>query len=229
MDDSFEYCREVERYLCQKNEGHLVRIVGPAFEKVRGWADQGVPLKVAYRGIDRCCERQAARGGRRRPLRIEFCETDVLEAFDDWRRAIGAGADRVSEVAPSSKSSLVAHIERTVSRLLARPVRGRSPALDDIVSSTISILDELGTTARQARGEVRAQMIARLSELDAALVETARRSVDHGTADALLREVDVELASFVERMPPEARERAKGIAFDRLVRDALNLPVIAYE
>jgi len=30
--DPAEYCREIENYLCQKNEGHLIRIVGPAFE-----------------------------------------------------------------------------------------------------------------------------------------------------------------------------------------------------
>src|SRR5215207_1931390 len=193
MDDSFDYCRDIETYLCKKNEGHLVRIVGPAFELVRGWADQGIPLKIAYRGIDRCCERHAARSGRRRPLRIEFCEADVLEAFDDWRRAIGAGADRVSEVPPTNRSSLVSHIERTVSRLLARPAHGRSPELDAIVSETIGALDQLGTAARQARGEARAQMVARLAELDASLLAAARQSIDAAMAKALRREADAEL------------------------------------
>ena len=48
-----EYCREIEAYLCRKNDGHLIRIVGPSFERVSGWAERGVPLKVAFRGIDR--------------------------------------------------------------------------------------------------------------------------------------------------------------------------------
>ena len=72
MTDPGEYARQVERYLCQKNRGHLVRVVGPAFEMVCGWATTGVPLKIALRGIDRCCERLEARGPRRRPVRIEF-------------------------------------------------------------------------------------------------------------------------------------------------------------
>lgn len=229
MDDSFDYCREIEAYLCKKNEGHLVRLVGPAFEQVRGWADQGIPLKVACRGIDRTCERHAARPGRRRPLRIEFCDADVLAAFDDWRRAIGAGADRVSEALPSSRSSLVSHIERAVSRLLARPANGSAPQLDATVTATVNVLDELGVTARQARGEARAQMVARLSELDAALLEAARASIDAATAKALRREVDAELASFVERMPADQRDRASAVVFDRLVRESLNLPVLSYE
>src|SRR5882672_12638611 len=79
---STDYCREIEAYLCRKNEGHLVRIVGPSFELVCGWAQRGVPLKVAFRGIDRYVERYYAKGPRRRPVRIDFCEADVLEIED---------------------------------------------------------------------------------------------------------------------------------------------------
>src|SRR4030095_554108 len=87
--DPAEYCREIETYLCKKNEGHLIRIVGPVFEKVSDWAAQGVPLAVAFKGIDAYCERYYAKGPRRRPVRVEFCEADVLDLFDGWRRAVG--------------------------------------------------------------------------------------------------------------------------------------------
>ena len=90
--DPHDYCREIEDYLCRKNDGHLIRIVGPSFEKVCGWAEQGVPISVAFRGIDRCFERYYAKGPRRRPVRIDFCEADVLDVFDEWRRAIGVAA-----------------------------------------------------------------------------------------------------------------------------------------
>src|SRR4026207_458118 len=91
--DPAEYSREIESYLCRKNEGHLIRIVGPAFEQVCGWANLGVPLKVAFRGIDQYCERYYAKGPRRRPVRVEFCEADILDPFAAWRRA-GGGAAR---------------------------------------------------------------------------------------------------------------------------------------
>ena len=41
-----DYCREIEAYLCQKNDGHLIRVVGPSFGLVSAWAEQGVPIKV---------------------------------------------------------------------------------------------------------------------------------------------------------------------------------------
>jgi len=227
--DEADYCREVEGYLCKKNAGHLIRIVGPAFEMVRGWADQGVPLKVAFRGIDRTCERQAAKTQRRRALSIEFCEADVLAAFDDWRRAIGTGAGQVSEAPPSPTTSLASHIERTVTRLLAVRLNGDAPQLSAAIARVVPELDQLAGGARRARGDARARIIARLAELDAALVAAAKDHIDPARADALREEVDADLAPFAARMPEDARRRAALVAYDRLLRESLNLPVIAYE
>jgi hypothetical protein len=102
-----EFCREIETYLCRKNDGHLIRIVGPVFQKVCGWAAQGVPIKIAYRGIDRYFERQQAKGPgpRRRPIRVEFCEADILDAFDEWRRAVGVTASAVAAGAAGGASA----------------------------------------------------------------------------------------------------------------------------
>src|SRR6185295_15042434 len=97
-----EYCREIETYLCRKNDGHLIRVVGPSFEIVSGWAEQGVPLKVACAGIDRYFERYYRKGPRRRPVKIDFCEADVLDMFDEWRRAVGIVGQ------PSSESPVTA-------------------------------------------------------------------------------------------------------------------------
>jgi len=84
-----DYCREIEAYLCRKNDGHLIRVVGPSFDIVSRWAEQGVPLKVACEGIDRYFARYYRKGPRRRPVKIDFCEADVLDVFDEWRRAVG--------------------------------------------------------------------------------------------------------------------------------------------
>ena len=59
-----------------------------------GWAADGVPLKIAFAGIDRYFERYYRKGPRRRPVRIDFCDADVLDVFDEWRRAVGLTAAR---------------------------------------------------------------------------------------------------------------------------------------
>ena len=143
--DPAEYCREIETYLCQKNEGHLIRIVGPAFEQVCGWATMGVPLKVAFRGIDQYCERYYSKGPRRRPVRIEFCEADILDLFDHWRRAVGVSAvtsATAAEEPPPRKPALAAHIERAIARLTALRAGGkRTPAFGNRVDAVVRELD----------------------------------------------------------------------------------------
>ena len=238
MDDAFEYCRAVEAYLCKANGGHLIRIVGPAFEQVKGWAAQGIPLKVVYRGIDRTCDRHHAKGGRRRPLRIEFCDADVLATFDEWRRAMGAdgalggesteGDRRVPEQTSARKGSLASHIERAVSRLLAVRTSG-SQALADAIATTVSALDELVTHAREARGDARTAIVERLAQLDANLLSVARQHVDPDTAAALQREADADLAPFMARMSEDDRRRAFGLAYDRLMRETLGLPDVRFD
>jgi hypothetical protein len=236
VTDPSSYCRQIETYLCQKNEGHLIRIVGPAFEQVCGWAERGVPLKIAFRGIDRYCERHAAKRGRRRPVRIEFCEADILDAFDDWRRALGVvtASDDGESAAPAAgrKGALATHIERVVARLdavssssgLARSARFR-----EVVESTRRELTSMGADARSARGDARARLVERLASLDADLLAAAVAEVDNGLAAELKQEADTELAPFGPRMSPDVRDAAWQAAYGRLVREAMGVPVLAYE
>src|SRR4030095_913639 len=96
--DVAEFCREIETYLCRKNDGHLIRVTGASFELVSGWAERGVPIKVAYAGIDRYFERYYRQGPRRRPVKIDFCEADVLDVFAERRRATGVTQSSVESL-----------------------------------------------------------------------------------------------------------------------------------
>jgi hypothetical protein len=233
-NETTDYCREIETYLCQKNDGHLIRIVGPAFELVSGWAAQGVPLKAAYAGIDRYFERYYRKGPRRRPIRIDFCDADVLDAFDEWRRAIGLAAaggtpSGADETADRPSSSLPAHLERVVMRLTSARVAGKiDAAFDAIIDGVARELDAARGSARGVRGEARQALLDRLATFDGDLVRTARAALDQPSRSALASEADAELASYRDRMPPDAFARVREAALDRLVRQRFGLPTVAY-
>jgi hypothetical protein len=233
VNDPAQYTRQVERHLCQRNHGHLVRIVGPAFELVSGWAAAGVPLKVAFQGIDRCCARLEARGPRRRPIRIEFCEADVLDAFDDWRRAVGVSATSSEEGigAPAPrKPTLAAHIERVIARLANVRGTGTSEVqLHRHVEEAIRELERIAASAARARGQARAEIVSRLSQMDDELMTAAIGQLDGRRAEQLRAEASEELSAFGSRMPSEARAKASEAAFARLVRESAGLPTITYE
>jgi hypothetical protein len=237
--DTAEYCRQIESYLCQKNGGHLIRIVGPAFERVCSWSEQGIPIKIACRGIDRYCERQQAMPGRRRPVRIEFCEADILTIFDDWRRAIGvvreAGpgesseyvGDAAGKATPSRQPSLVSHLERVVARLIGRREPG-SARFERHVVALLADLDRLSAEARHARGEARAAILDRLAALDDDLIAIAHAEMDERSAGQIRREAEQELTAFGQRLPADARAKAIDAIVTRLVRESRALPTLRY-
>lgn len=238
MIDVDSYCRDLEAYLCRKNDGHLIRIAGPAFEQVLGWARQGIPLKIAEAGIDRHFERYYRKGPRRRPVRIEFCEADVLDAFDAWRRAVGvstvapdpAGGPDIEEPIQGTgrkKRSLASRIEGALARLTvlrgsdkAGPVIG--PALDAAVRS----LDAIRAEAVRARGDAREALLERIADTESTLVAAAAAAISQGERAAFEKEADAELAPFRQRMTAEAYAQSRHAAVERLVRHHFGLPDI---
>ena len=232
-----DYCRHVEAYLCRKNDGHLIRIVGPAFEQVCGWSLRGIPLALVTRGIDRYFERYYAKGPRRRPVRIEFCEADVLDVFDEWRRSVGvpvdgpsgssAGGGDATESGGRGPGSLPAHLDRVIARLTTLR-GGQDRSLDEALDTTVRELDAMRTQARTARGDARDVLLDRLRGLDAALVEAVRADCVPEILQQLGDEADEELRPFRARLAPEAYQQARGACIERLLRDRARLPALIY-
>ena len=231
-----EYCREIETYLTRKNDGHLIRVVGPSFEIVSGWAEQGVPLKIALAGIDRYFERYYRKGPRRRPVKIDFCDADVLDVFDEWRRATGVPSTSVPSAISHQQSaignrsvSLPAHLERVVLRLTSARAGGAlGGEFDALIDRAAAELDAARSRAGGLRGDARQALLDRLSALDAELVRQARDILDEVTRAALTREAESELAGFRSGMSADAFARAREAAVDRLVRERVKLPTIAF-
>lgn len=236
--DLSEYCRDLETYLCRKNDGHLMRIVGPSFEIVSRWAAEGVPLKVAMGGIDRYFERYYRKGPRRRPVKIDFCEADVLDVFDEWRRAtgltaapVGAVADAAGQPAPPRKKgpSLPEHLERVLVKLSSLRATGAlGDECDALVDRVSAELD--GARARSAglRGDERRATLERLAALDAELIARATGATTAAFMDGLRREASDELAPFRNTMASDAFGVALGRATTRLLRERLGLPIISF-
>jgi hypothetical protein len=242
------YCRAVESHLCRRNDGHLIRIAGPTFDLVRGWAEQGVPLKVALSGIDRTFERYYRKGARRRPLQVSFCDADVIDAFADWRRALGlgsaqrgpddgtAGSAHVATAIPDEpvraqrSTSLPSHLERVANKLtLLRGDPANDATMEALLAAAVIEVDSHRAAARRARGSVRVALIARLEALDDELLSLARAGMTPDQLDGLEREASDALAPFRERMPREAYDVARNASLTRLIREHARLPVIRYD
>ena len=234
-----DYCREIESYLCRKNDGHLIRVVGPSFDLVSRWAEEGVPLKIACAGIDRYFDRYYRKGPRRRPVRIDFCDADVRDVFDEWRRSLGlvaapsddaSGEIQDSEAAKHRGASLPAHLERVVVHLTNSRVAGVLPAAGDDLFDRLALeLDQARSSSRGVRGAARRALLERLGEIDRQLLKVVRDALSSADREALEREADEELSGFRAGMPADVYSRARLAALDRLVRDRFRLPTITFD
>jgi hypothetical protein len=243
--DVGEYCRVVEDHLTRVNGGHLVRIVGPAFELVRQWALAGIPPSVVCRGIDLKAERHRL-GRSTRPLRLEFCEPDVREVHRSWRRALGlfgdgagatesidggeagAGSGADSGGAKNSRRpSLARHLERAIVRMTRAMTRVDLP--DNLRRAMEPVLEqivELRSAARKARGPARDAIAERLKTLDGELGSRLLTFAPEPAREAAGHEAQAELSSYRGRLPPEAWTRAVSANTDRLLRDRYGLPTL---
>lgn len=197
-----------------------------------------MPLKVAFGGIDRYFERYYRKGPRRRPVKIDFCEADILDVFDEWRRATGltasglAGADAeagASAVRRKRGTSLPEHLQRVLLRLSNLRVNGvLGEIADPMVDRVSAELDAARAKPAGVRGDERTATLARLAGLDVELIALVKSSVEADVRDAADREAAVELAPFRATMPAPAFERVLALESTRILRERLDLPVIAF-
>ena len=251
--DVGEYCRIVEEHLTRVNGGHLIRIVGPAFELVRRWAEAGVPASVVFRGIDLKAERHRL-GNSTRPLRLEFCEADVREVYRNWRRAVGLFGNEGAENDESTpggaaaggaaqdadfdsqvdlkdrkerRPSLTRHLDRAVDRMSRAMSRADLPDdLREALDLVLQELVELRDVARKARGPIREEIAQRLQLLDEQLADRLQSFAPTVVLENVRREAESELAHYRGRLSRDAWPRAVHANADRLLRDRYGLPTL---
>jgi predicted DsbA family dithiol-disulfide isomerase len=179
---------------------------------------------------------------RRRPARVEFCEADVHDAFDAWRRAVGIhraeveaagevtgqGVDAPVEEAPRARAreSLSTHLDRVIVRLTSLRAGETPEAWDAVLDEFVRALDAMHPAARRARGEARERLLADLEALDARLLERARAVVEADVLAQAAREATAELEPFATRLSPAAYLAAHQRCEHRALRERLRLPTL---
>lgn len=228
--DISTYCRDVEAYLCRKNGGHLIRVVGPAFDLVKGWAELGIPLSVVQDGIDRTIERASRTVRRRRPIPIAFCEGDVLDGFERWRRAVGVNVEAPgTKEASARRGTLAAHVERVAAHL-ASWLSGRAASpLTAVVAEVAEALVPLAAPSATARGAARDEILTALATLDRRLLDAAEAALPPERRARLTREAETELEAFRGRLAPPQWQTAVATTCAQAVRRESGLPAVRFD
>ena len=153
----------------------------------------------------------------------------MLDVFDDWRRAVGvaASARRKRRAGPARKPAL-----RRTSNVPSRgswpAARQRSSALH-AARGVAACAESLAlSAARRSRAATRGRAILDAGRLDVELVEAAAPSSKTPQARRGARRRR-ELAPFGAACRLKQRPGRSRPAFERLVREALGLPISGIE
>ncbi len=232
MPDLSEYCRELESYLCRKNGGHLVRIIGTG---VRAGVRVGRTRRAADRGLsrDRSVLRAAARrrarraaSGPRRVLRGRH-PRPVRRLAPGGRRRPGTGRGGAGRGRAQARADRSPRARRRAAGGQPRaPVAGvraarRRPARPRSIGCRANRRSRAATRGRRSS-------TGWPSSIASSCRPRRPSSILHALAGAR-REAEAELAPFGSRLSPEMRAQAVEAAFERLVRDSLGLPQIRYQ
>jgi hypothetical protein len=159
-------------------------------------------------------------------VRIEFCEADVRDAFDDWRRVVGV----TSAPSEARRSSLASHLERALARLTTlRGSTRTAAAFADAIDHAVRRLDAMQASAKHARGAAREAVLTELDAIDRELIAAAGQVLSASERETLAAEADAALAPFRGRMLPDAYAAAQVAGFESLLREHFGLPVLRYD
>ena len=109
----------------------------------------------------------------------------------------------------------------------ARATARLGPEADALMDRVSAELDTVQAHARGLRGEARRVLLERLAAIDRELLDVVAAALPAAVRQAIDAEADETLSAYREHMSPEAFTRARGAAFDQLVRERANLPTIA--
>jgi hypothetical protein len=123
--------------------------------------------------------------------------------------------------------SLSKRLARAIERLgRAAGHLERPDAFRDGVAALVTELSVLREEARTARGDARDAIAQKLPDLDRRIVELARASSTVEVRREAEREAALELASYRDRLPGDAWQRAVDAVVDQRLRDRLGLPAL---
>ncbi len=217
LKNYFNYFTEVEEYFVKKRSKNL--LISPLdWCLIELWKDEGIPLHIALRGIDRSFEAAEKRRGKS-PTTLFYCHPAVSEAFEEYQRAM-VGATSPSPVstpaAPFAPRQVLDHLQE-LRKTLERQT-------GDAFTRGARRLESL-------EKEVAAHPERDYRELDQDLNQLARRLADDlreqlpaKQVDQLKIEVRKELKLYRKHLSKASYARLQNSYLERKIRQLYDLP-----
>jgi hypothetical protein len=233
--NQFEYFTEIEEAFVRLR-GKSLLLSPMDWDLMQSWKDDGVPLRVVLRSLEKVFESHQAKA-RRRPIQsLSYCKGEVEAQFGEWREArVGAAEPEASTTGssdsnPFGKDAVLAHLERSRVKLLELKIK-RAEAMGGgfVIDVTHIALCEAIARLGVLIGEFEKVPNAEKLENELGLIERSiDEAIDLATFDdtrAEARAAAVELLKpYKSNMEPEVYERQIELLLKKRLREIYGVP-----
>ena len=221
MINYFNYFTEVEEHFVRLRRKNL--LVSPLdWCLIELWRDSGIPLHVTLRGIDRSFE-AAQRTQKRSPGSLSYCHSAILEAFEEYNRAMLGPADEASQDESLDKQEEEFSRERVIAYLGQLQTR-LSQYTDEAFQGTADRVGSLRSEVSAGSRVDYQQVDLDLSRIGSTLAESLRGRIGKKEFEALQQEVHKEMKVYKKRLSREMYARLERTYLERKIRVSFELP-----
>ncbi|HUG44498.1 MAG TPA: hypothetical protein VMN76_09690 [Acidobacteriota bacterium] len=213
MRNYFNYFTEIEEYFVRKRGRNL--LISPLdWCLIELWKENGIPLHVVLRGIDRSFE-AAAKRSKSAPRTLFYCHPAVLEAWEEHREA---------KVGKSSESAGGEVNQENVLDYLNRLIDALKPCDGDDLMGVRNRLQGIAKECSAGRFIAEAELERELAEAGSRVAQVLLEKLDGQAVQQLRKEVDKEVRRYRKRLSDEMYERLRRNYLERKVRSRFQLP-----
>ncbi len=215
MKNYFNYFTEIEEHFVRKRGKNI--LVSPLdWCLIDVWKENGIPLQIVLRGIDRSFE-AALRRQKKTPATLFYCHPAVMEAFQEYRTAmVGSREEDAVSDQTASQPRLLEHLEQLIQRLqkVDQPACARA----------LPRLQQLYEEATRREDLDPGDLEKELCDIQTLLAKGFEEQLQPSRLDELKAEVKAETKIYKKHLAKEMYERLKQGYLQRKLLAEYGLP-----
>ncbi len=215
----FSYFSDVEEYFVQKRGKNL--LVSPLdWALIETWKEEGIPLHIVLRGIDRSFENLRDQGRKSTPTTLSYCHGAVMEAWQEFQESrIGKNIEmeEVHALDDLEKAKILKMLES-----LAESMREIEVASD--ISPALSRLEQLHGELGRAESWNPSELERELGSVSGSLAGILKEELDAGILENLEKEIKSSLKLYKKRVSSDIYRQLYDKQFKQRILDLFGLP-----
>ena len=215
----FNYFTEIEEHFVRKRGRNL--LISPLdWCLIELWRENGIPLHVALRGIDRSFE-SAERLRKSTPRTLFYCHPAVFEAYEEYQEAmVGQSTQEQQDTSDSkdglSRDDLLRFMSELREQLVDREGEGFSRA--------VSRLEELISECKTRKDRDPREVDRELNEIGSLLTRWLQGELERAVWKEIQAESRKELKIYKKHLSAEMFEKIREKQLERRIREYFDLP-----